>query len=223
MFRQGPAPTRADLATVAARVEKRMIRWLRRRGLVDERAAEDRSNEAPELSPLEACMQLSLVDSASLRLAEGGRARAVRPHGAPTRRGGAAPRPPGKSTDSRRTTPAAPGQPRGQPDRLETPVGAHGADRAMGKVVVGRRRAVSATWDEAGREGGDVEEEGGFDGSWLDPVRSRKWLDICPAIIAGFRRRERGGVGPWRAACRYRIPRKPFISRSTSSRLVIQT
>jgi hypothetical protein len=72
VFRQGPAPTRADLATVAARVEKRMIRWLRRRGLVDERAAEDRSNEAPELSPLEACMQLSLVDSTYLRLAEGG-------------------------------------------------------------------------------------------------------------------------------------------------------
>jgi hypothetical protein len=49
-----------------------MIRWLRRRGLVDEHAAEDRSNEAPELSPLEACMQLSLVDSTYLRLEEGG-------------------------------------------------------------------------------------------------------------------------------------------------------
>jgi hypothetical protein len=49
-----------------------MFRWLRRRGLVDERAAEDRSNEAPELSPLEACMHLSLVDSTYLRLAEGG-------------------------------------------------------------------------------------------------------------------------------------------------------
>jgi hypothetical protein len=63
VFREGPAPTRADIAAVAARVEKRMRRWLRRRGLLDERAAEDRSNEAPELSPPEACMQLSLFGS----------------------------------------------------------------------------------------------------------------------------------------------------------------
>jgi hypothetical protein len=28
------------------------LRWLRRRGLIDERAAEERSNEAPALSPL---------------------------------------------------------------------------------------------------------------------------------------------------------------------------
>ena len=59
VFREGPAPTRADIADVAARVEKRMRRWLRRRALLDERAAEDRSNDAPERSPLEACMQLS--------------------------------------------------------------------------------------------------------------------------------------------------------------------
>jgi hypothetical protein len=72
VFREGPAPTRVDIAAVAARVEKRMRRFLRRRGLVDERAAEDRSNEAPELSPLEACMQMSLFDSTSLRLAGDG-------------------------------------------------------------------------------------------------------------------------------------------------------
>ena len=59
VFREGPAPTRADIADVAARVEKRMRRWLRRRALLDERAAKDRSNDAPERSPLEACMQLS--------------------------------------------------------------------------------------------------------------------------------------------------------------------
>jgi hypothetical protein len=53
-------------------VEKRMRRWLRRRGLLDERAAEDRSNEAPELSPLEACMQLSLFGSTYVRLAGDG-------------------------------------------------------------------------------------------------------------------------------------------------------
>jgi hypothetical protein len=49
-----------DVAAVVGRVEKRMLRWLRRRGLIDERAAEERSNEAPALSPLSACMQASL-------------------------------------------------------------------------------------------------------------------------------------------------------------------
>jgi hypothetical protein len=72
VFREGPAPTRGDIADVAARVEKRMRRWLRRRGLLDERAAEDRSNEAPELSPLEACMQMSLFGSTYVRLAKDG-------------------------------------------------------------------------------------------------------------------------------------------------------
>ena len=74
VFREGPAPTRADIADVAARVEKRTRRWLRRRGLLDERAAEDRSNEAPELAPLEACMQLSLFGSTYLHLANDGAA-----------------------------------------------------------------------------------------------------------------------------------------------------
>ena len=36
VFREGPAPTRADIAAVGARVEKRMRRWLRRRRLLDE-------------------------------------------------------------------------------------------------------------------------------------------------------------------------------------------
>jgi hypothetical protein len=49
-----------------------MTRWLRRRSLVDERPAEERSNEAPELSPLEACMQLSLFGGSFLRLADEG-------------------------------------------------------------------------------------------------------------------------------------------------------
>ena len=73
-FREGPAPTRAEIASVAARVEKRMRRWLRHRGLLDERAEEALSNEAPELSPLEACMQLSLFGSTYVRLAGDGAA-----------------------------------------------------------------------------------------------------------------------------------------------------
>ena len=60
VFHEGPAPSRDDIAAVAARVEKRTMRWLRRRKLVDDRPIEERSNEAPDLSPLEACMQLSL-------------------------------------------------------------------------------------------------------------------------------------------------------------------
>jgi hypothetical protein len=71
-FHEGPAPSRAGIAAVAERVERRVTRWLRRRGLIDERAAEERSNEAPELSPLEACMQLSLFGSTFLRLATDG-------------------------------------------------------------------------------------------------------------------------------------------------------
>jgi hypothetical protein len=67
-FHEGPAPSREDIAAVAARVEARMTRWLRRRGLIDERPAEERSNEAPEPSPLEACMQLSLFSGTFLRL-----------------------------------------------------------------------------------------------------------------------------------------------------------
>ncbi len=49
-----------------------MTRWLRRRRLVDERPIEERSNEAAELSPLEACMQLSLFGGTFLRLAADG-------------------------------------------------------------------------------------------------------------------------------------------------------
>jgi hypothetical protein len=51
VFHEGAAPSREEIAAVAARVEQRMTRWLRRRGLVDER-----SNEAHEPSPLEACI-----------------------------------------------------------------------------------------------------------------------------------------------------------------------
>jgi hypothetical protein len=49
-----------------------MTRWLRRRGLVDERAVEERSDEAHEPSPLEACMQMSLFGGTFLRLDEDG-------------------------------------------------------------------------------------------------------------------------------------------------------
>ncbi|XYI02242.1 transposase [Sorangium sp. So ce1128] len=72
VFHQGPAPSRDDIAAVAARVEMRMMRWLRRRKLVDDRPSEERSNSVPELSPLEACLQLSLFGGTFVRLDEDG-------------------------------------------------------------------------------------------------------------------------------------------------------
>src|SRR5262249_21763117 len=72
VFHEGRAPSAIDVAAVAGRVRARMLRWLRRRGLVDERAAEDRSNEAPALSPMEACMQAALFAGALARVDEAG-------------------------------------------------------------------------------------------------------------------------------------------------------
>ena len=67
-FHAGRAPSRDEIADVAGRVAKRMTKWLRRRKLFDERSAEERSNEAADLSPLEACMQLSLFGGTFLRM-----------------------------------------------------------------------------------------------------------------------------------------------------------
>ena len=64
-FHRGPCPTHEQIASVAERVHKRMTKWLRRRKLIDDRPEEDRGNETPELSPIEACLQLSLSFSAS--------------------------------------------------------------------------------------------------------------------------------------------------------------
>jgi len=67
-FHTGRAPTQKEIAEVAARVAVRVTKWLRRRKLLDERPAEERSNEAPELSALEACMQLALFGGTFLRV-----------------------------------------------------------------------------------------------------------------------------------------------------------
>ena len=70
-FHVSRAPSREEIASVAERVEKAMTRWLRKRNLIDERPLEERSCEAPELTPLEACMQLSLFGGTFLRLGRG--------------------------------------------------------------------------------------------------------------------------------------------------------
>ena len=72
VFHDGPAPTREEIAAVAGRVAERMTRWLRRRRLLEDRPPEERSNEAPDLSPLEACMQASLFGGTFLRLGRDG-------------------------------------------------------------------------------------------------------------------------------------------------------
>src|SRR5215468_723359 len=65
-FHETPAPTKDDVALVARRVRDRAVRWLGRKGYIDQRAAEDRSNENPEPSALEACTQLALAGGAFL-------------------------------------------------------------------------------------------------------------------------------------------------------------
>jgi len=45
-FHEGPAPSREDIGAIAERVEKRMTRWLKRRGLLDERPDAPRSVHA---------------------------------------------------------------------------------------------------------------------------------------------------------------------------------
>jgi hypothetical protein len=63
---QAPAPSKDDVGQVAQRVRDRFVRWLRRHGYLDERAAEDRSNAPAEPSALEACAQLALAGGAFL-------------------------------------------------------------------------------------------------------------------------------------------------------------
>jgi hypothetical protein len=72
VLHEGPAPSRDELASVAACVAERMLRWMRRRTLLDDRPRQEGSNEAPEVSPLEACMQLSLFGVSFVKLDKDG-------------------------------------------------------------------------------------------------------------------------------------------------------
>ena len=49
------------------RVRDRSLAWLKRRAYLDPRAAEERSNDAPEPSALEACTQLALAGGALMK------------------------------------------------------------------------------------------------------------------------------------------------------------
>ncbi|WP_437776236.1 transposase [Sorangium sp. So ce1097] len=65
-FHDAPPPSKDDVSEVARRVRERALLWLRRRGYLDERAAEERSNETIEPSALDACTQLALAGGAYL-------------------------------------------------------------------------------------------------------------------------------------------------------------
>jgi hypothetical protein len=65
-FHEAPAPTQQDVALVAKRGRDRTVRWLRRHGYLDERAAEERSNETAKPSALDACTQMALAGGAFL-------------------------------------------------------------------------------------------------------------------------------------------------------------
>ena len=53
------------------RIRRRALRWVRTRGLAGERAAEERSNEAPERSALDACAEVALRGGEFVRIEEG--------------------------------------------------------------------------------------------------------------------------------------------------------
>ena len=63
---EAPPPANADVVDVAERVQGRTLRWLRKHGYLDERAAEDRSNAPVDPSALEGCAQLALAGGAFL-------------------------------------------------------------------------------------------------------------------------------------------------------------
>jgi hypothetical protein len=59
-FHPAAAPTLGDLQAIVARVERRCAAWLRRHGYVDDRPVEDRSNEPPAQTAIEACAAIAM-------------------------------------------------------------------------------------------------------------------------------------------------------------------
>jgi Putative transposase len=63
-------PTQDMLERVVRRVRDRALRWLRKRGLLDERFAEERGNEQPERGALDACAEVALRGGAFAVIAQ---------------------------------------------------------------------------------------------------------------------------------------------------------
>jgi hypothetical protein len=60
LFHPASAPTREELAAIVARVRKRAGAWLRRHGYLDERPLDERSNEPPLQTALDACAAIAV-------------------------------------------------------------------------------------------------------------------------------------------------------------------
>ena len=58
---EAPPPEKADVEDVAKRVHDRALRWLRRHRYLDERAAEDRSNETAASTPMDDFSRIALA------------------------------------------------------------------------------------------------------------------------------------------------------------------
>lgn len=65
-FRDVPPPTKATLDELARRVRDRVLRWLRSHRYLDERLAEDRSNEPRPATAIDACTEIALASGSFL-------------------------------------------------------------------------------------------------------------------------------------------------------------
>jgi hypothetical protein len=60
LFHPAAAPTREALEALVQRVHERSLAWLRRRGYLDERPIDERSNEPPAQTALDACAAIAI-------------------------------------------------------------------------------------------------------------------------------------------------------------------
>jgi hypothetical protein len=60
LFHAAPAPTAAEVSAIVARMQRRSAAWLRRHGYIDDRPLEDRSNEPPVQTALDACATIAM-------------------------------------------------------------------------------------------------------------------------------------------------------------------
>ena len=65
-FHATSPPASSNVAEVVTRVHDRAVLWLRRHGYLDERSAEERSNEAPAATPIEGFSRIALAGGAFL-------------------------------------------------------------------------------------------------------------------------------------------------------------
>lgn len=74
-FHPAPAPTAADLGGIVERTRRRACAWLGRRGYLDERPLEDRSDEPQAQTALDACAVIAMLEFVQSGAPERGRGR----------------------------------------------------------------------------------------------------------------------------------------------------